>query len=134
MFERRNLDLFGLNEHFLKENRSAYGIDWGTHKSLSPDNQIAENLPSEEITEYDSFTTWMPEDQPGLTYTRQPEKYRSPLTKRPTFVEQHQKVTIYLDKKLVQQIAQLKKDRYITSYSWLVSEAINLYLKVNESQ
>ncbi|WP_289137765.1 CopG family transcriptional regulator [uncultured Brevibacillus sp.] len=140
MFQRRkrNLDLSGLNEHFQKENRSTYGIDWGTHRNLSPDDQIGKNLPSEEIIEDDSFPIWVPRDQPELTRlendqpkftdTRKAKKYSPPLTKRPSFSDQQQKVTIYLDKELVRQMEHLKKERYIPSYSWLISESIQHYL------
>lgn len=118
MFHRHkpNLDLSGLNEHFQKENRLTYGINWGTNDSISPDDRTDENLPSEEITEDDCFPSLVPGNQSRRAilenkqlktrYPRQPDTSSPPLARRPSFAEQQQKVTIYLNKKLVRQMAQ----------------------------
>ncbi|MED1873054.1 ribbon-helix-helix domain-containing protein [Brevibacillus borstelensis] len=51
------------------------------------------------------------------------------LRKRPEFDEQHKKLTIYVDRELMGTLHKLKKQRYIRSYSWLITEAIQFYLR-----
>ena len=51
------------------------------------------------------------------------------LRKRPEFDKQHKKLTIYVDRELMGTLHKLKKQRYIRSYSWLITEAIQFYLR-----
>lgn len=53
------------------------------------------------------------------------------LQKRPDFQEQHKKLTIYVDRELIETMEKLKKERYIQSYSWLINMAIKDYLNQN---
>ncbi|WP_148040819.1 hypothetical protein [Brevibacillus nitrificans] len=52
----------------------------------------------------------------------------SGFTKRPDFEANNQKLTIYVEKALMEEIGKLKKERYIKSYSSLVNEAVKQYL------
>ncbi|MED1876729.1 CopG family transcriptional regulator [Brevibacillus borstelensis] len=155
MFPRRkrNWDLSGANNR-IKQDGATHGIDWGVDRTFSAssdeDHTECGELESgwEEENEQsfspvqENFIPHRRKGQSELAYSeRQREKngdFRqhdtsfSGLQKRPDFYEQHKKLTIYMEKELLETIERLKKGRYIPSYSWLVSEAVKQYLAVQK--
>ncbi|WNC13036.1 CopG family transcriptional regulator [Brevibacillus brevis] len=91
----------------------------------------------------ENFRQHPPIGQPGLAFSdrqnakiasfRQPDPSYPGLQRRPDFYEQHKKLTVYVEKDLLETIETLKKRRYIPSYSWLVAEAIRCYLQGKKS-
>ncbi|MCM3081909.1 CopG family transcriptional regulator [Brevibacillus invocatus] len=151
MFQRRkrNLDLTGTNGQSKREG-SSHGISWETVQqrtiiSESPYNEDVEIESGWEEGDEDSFSPaekyqerHPPVGKPRLAFSERPnvknvgssqsEPSYPGLQKRPDFYEQHKKLTIYVEKELVETMERLKKERYIPSYSWLVSEAVKQYL------
>lgn len=153
VFERRkrNWDLSGTRESFKKEH-STHGINWGRDQwnenniSIEPIDDRELESGWEEVAEESgmepeskNFRQHPPIGQPGLAFSdrqnakiasfRQPDPFYPGLQKRPDFYEQHKKLTVYVEKELLETIETLKKGRYIPSYSWLVTEAIRHYLQ-----
>ncbi|GED34935.1 ribbon-helix-helix domain-containing protein [Brevibacillus centrosporus] len=148
MFQRRkrNLDLTGTKGQSRREGAS-HGISW---EKVQQRTDVSESSNSEdegieagwEEEEEDSFAPaeefqrrHTPVSQSRLAFSErqnvssgQSEPMYLGLQKRPGFYEQHKKVTIYLDRELMETMEALKKERYIPSYSWLVAEAVKHYL------
>ncbi|EJL46592.1 hypothetical protein PMI08_01087 [Brevibacillus sp. CF112] len=156
MFQRRkrNLDLSGAKEP-IKNGQSTHGINWGRdqwqEKGSGTESADDRDLDSgweeaDEVTsmepEHEKFRRHPPKGQSELACSdrqnariapfRQPDPSYPTLQRRPDFYEQHKKLTIYVEKELLETIETLKKGRYIPSYSWLVAEAIRCYLRVQK--
>ncbi|WP_411502716.1 CopG family transcriptional regulator [Brevibacillus centrosporus] len=149
MFERRrrNLDLTGTKGQSRRE-ESSHGINWEAEKQKRGEGESpygedvgiesgweeTEDEPSEE-----NLKQHPPIGRSRLAFSERPNVKKAisgqsepsypGLQKKPDFYEQHKKLTIYLDRELTQTMESLKKERYISSYSWLVSEAILFYLQ-----
>jgi hypothetical protein len=149
MFERRrrNWDLSGTKNR-IQQQGTTYGINWGNDQT---------ELASEGKTESDELEYgWEDEDEQCFRQSDEGGRQRLPgqpelvssgrqdvrsaefrITRSPfgrlqrqhDYYEQNKKLTIYIDKELLETIERLKKGRYIPSYSWLVSEAIRFYLQ-----
>lgn len=146
MFPRRkrNLNIPGVAE-CIQPKESVYGIDWEARKKRSqePESKVLDGESSRFTEEMDNHES--DDHQEGYQEWKRPtnsnvssslersidqvDDYSSGLKKRPDFYEQHKKVTIYVEKELMETISRLKKERYIPSYSWLVTEAIQFYLQ-----
>ncbi|MGG3887336.1 ribbon-helix-helix domain-containing protein [Brevibacillus panacihumi] len=140
MFPRRkrNLDIPGVPE-CIHPKESVYGIDWDVRKKRSQENgtkgldtesrRFSEEMDNHESDDHsEGYQDWKRQTNLSKRSIDQVDAYSSSLKKRPDFYEQHKKVTIYVEKELMGTIRQLKKERYIPSYSWLVAEAIKQYL------
>jgi hypothetical protein len=154
MFPRRkrNWDLSGRKERFRQE-QSTHGINWDTdkrHRRVELNAvEYADGWELESGWEEVEEASFEPEDenvrqhppigQSELAFPerqnakiadlRQPDHPYPGLQRRPDFYEQHKKLTVYVEKDLLETIETLKKGRYIPSYSWLVTEAIRFYLQ-----
>ncbi|MGF9796877.1 CopG family transcriptional regulator [Brevibacillus agri] len=155
MFERRkrNLNLLGTREH-TRQGETTHGINWSRdqrqEKSIANESTHDMELEYgwEEVGEEtvmeprENFRQHPPIGQPGLAFSdrqnakiasfRQPDPSYPGLQRRPDFYEQHKKLTVYVEKDLLETIETLKKGRYISSYSWLVTEAIKQYLSIKK--
>lgn len=151
MFPRckRNLDLSGVKERFRQE-QSTHGINWGTDQGQEENNAVE----YDDSTELESG--WEEEEEASLepadeNHRQYPSKGQSELAfserqnlkivdlrqsdtpyhslqRRPDFFEQHKKLTVYVEKEILEIVERLKKGRYIPSYSWLINQAIKAYL------
>ncbi|RNB90209.1 hypothetical protein EDM59_01830 [Brevibacillus nitrificans] len=131
MFRRkkRNLNLTDKNNG----NHADHGIDWdkGKQSQHGGEDQFPLYWGESEIDEEEEM-----EDEHNQTFesSGQSEKREmsfemlSGFTKRPDFEANNQKLTIYVEKALMEEIGKLKKERYIKSYSSLVNEAVKQYL------
>ncbi|WP_314303940.1 CopG family transcriptional regulator [Brevibacillus parabrevis] len=156
MFQRRkrNLDLSGAKGP-IRSGQSTHGINWGRdqwqEKGSGTESADDRDLNSgwEEADdesgmepEHEKFRRHQPKSHAELAYSERqteeiapfchPEPSYPVLQKRPTFYGQNKKLTIYVEKNLLETIETLKKGRYIPSYSWLVAEAIRCYLRVQK--
>jgi len=152
MFQRRkrNLDLSRAKEP-IRNGQSTHGINWGKDQWQEEGN-TTESADDRDLDygweEADEETGMEPDHQNLSRYTskgqselafserqnakiasfRQPEPSYPGLQRKPNFDEQHKKLTVYIEKDLLETIEALKKGRYIPSYSWLVTEAIRFFL------
>ncbi|MGG0937288.1 CopG family transcriptional regulator [Brevibacillus centrosporus] len=157
MFQRRkrNLDLSGAKEPIRKDH-STHGINWGRDKWQEKGNQT-ESADDRDLDhgweeadeetgmepECENLRQHPPKGQSELAFSERqtvkiaPFRQSAPsypgLLRKPDFYEQHKKLTVYIEKELLETIETLKKGRYIPSYSWLVAEAISCYLRDRKS-
>ncbi|MGO0063492.1 CopG family transcriptional regulator [Brevibacillus fluminis] len=156
MFQRRkrNLDLSGAKEQ-IRNGQSTHGINWDRTQSRekgktieSTDNRgvgcVWEEADEETVIEpeCENLRQHPPKAQSVLAFSErqnvknadfgQPTPSYPGLQKRPDFYEHHKKMTIYVDRELMKMMENLKKERYIPSYSWLVAEAVRFYLQEQE--
>ena len=153
MFQRRkrNLDLSGANEP-IRNGQLTHGINWRrdqrqesgqqTDSTAERDLDYGWEEADEETDsqpERENLRQHPPKGQPELAFSdrendkiarfQQPAPSYPGLQRKPVFNEQHKKLTVYVEKELLETIERLKKGRYIPSYSWLVAEAIRCYLR-----
>lgn len=148
---KRNWDLSGVKERYRQE-QSTHGINWDTDKrQRRVEHNTVEcadgwELESgwEEVEEAsfestdENFRQHPSKAQPEQAFSerqnakiadlRKHDSLHSGLQRRPDFYERYKKLTIYVEKDLLETIERLKKGRYITSYSWLVNVAVREYL------
>lgn len=136
---KRNLNLGDFNRS-VASNEKITGISWPNE---SKDQEQVE-LEMEEIECEEAEVT--PENLEVPTASRQQEQAISeeqitkifqlngrdvqvrPLQKATNFHENYQKLTIYVEKDLQTIMKELKEAKYISSFSWLVNEALKQYL------
>lgn len=152
MFERRrrNWDLSGTKKP-VREEHSTHGISWGRENWQAKDH-LSEPANERELEhgweeadeeialepDRENFSQHPPKGQLPLAFSEQhtvknetfhkTSPFYPRLQKKPDFHEQNKKLTIYMDKELVKTMERLKKERYISSYSWFISEAVKYYL------
>jgi hypothetical protein len=143
---KRNIDFSAFREKAGRE--QDLGIDW--HKELQRneyEEQISAGIeedeieceetgipthstnPKEETKPSSQHEQAVPaEDSATVCKINGGELQIGLLQKQACFAENHQKLTIYMEKDLLQRVKGLKEARYIQSYSWLVNEAVKHYL------
>ncbi|EST55654.1 hypothetical protein T458_06150 [Brevibacillus panacihumi W25] len=151
MFERRkrNWNLTGTQNSNQQEG-ATHGINWGNEHHVNNDwvPDKSEGTEMEDGWEEEDADLFVPAEESrsrrnpkGQSRQGFSERETSKITgiahaspsypglqKRPDFHEQHKKLTVYVDRELMDTMEKLKKERYIPSYSWLVAEAIHHYL------
>ncbi|MCM3081929.1 ribbon-helix-helix domain-containing protein [Brevibacillus invocatus] len=157
MFERRkrNWNITGTQTSNQQEG-ATHGINWGNEHHVNNDwvPDKSEGAEMEDGWEEEDADLFVPavesrsrrnpkgqsrqgfseHETSKITEIAHTSPFYPSLKKRPDFQEQHKKLTIYVTRDLMETMEKLKKDRYIQSYSWLVSEAIHLYLSRTENQ
>lgn len=155
MFERRkrNWNFTGTQTSNQQEG-ATHGINWGNEHHVNNDwvPDKSEGTEMEDGWEEEDADLFVPavesrsrrnpkgQSRQGFSERELPKiaeiAHTSPsnpeLQKRPDFQEQHKKLTIYVNRDLMDTMEKLKKDRYIQSYSWLVAEAVRYYLSKQE--